>query len=426
MRRGLLAVAVLLAALPARAQFVQYSAPGSLGGKTVTTQEQLEATMELAPWDLGPLRLGPWLELRDVSWVQELEDTGEVGDDFELTATASAGLHAYLPFSRKLTLGAYWLPEYVWWQDNDERSLWNWRYGAGLFGYFNRLTIEVRYVDERQQQYFSSEFEQLVNVSRTGPQAALDIEFLRRLHLFGRGTLDEWRYREEDLPGEAGATLLGLDRDEEIVTAGLRYTPSETVSIGAGYQWYASEFINPERDRSNEGTGPVLELALTGKRVRLNASIAWLELEPSTPESEFLAFSETSGDATVAWKPGSKLEFQLYGFRRPSYTLADPSPYYLTERWGVALATPLGRSLTARAYWEDGQDLYTAIPGEREERQDDVSSFGLDFDMPLGRGISFHLGGSSTDYESSEPGLDRTVERVQMSLRMSGRGAGWW
>jgi hypothetical protein len=62
----------------------------------------------------------------------------------------------------------------------------------------------------------------------------------------------------------------------------------------------------------------------------------------------------------------------------------------------------------------------------RTERRDDVSSLGLDFDMPLGRGLSFHLGGVSTDYSSSEPGQDRTVERLQFSLRLGGPGGGWW
>jgi hypothetical protein len=46
--------------------------------------------------------------------------------------------------------------------------------------------------------------------------------------------------------------------------------------------------------------------------------------------------------------------------------------------------------------------------------------------MPLGRGLSFHLGGSSTDYSSTEPGQDRTVERLQFSLRVSGPAGGWW
>jgi hypothetical protein len=424
MRQALLFAAAALAGAPAAAQFVQYTAPGSLGDQPVTTQEQLEATMELAPWKLGPLQLGPWFELRDVSWVQDI--TGEDPDDYDLTATASAGLHGYLPFSRKLVLGAYWLPEYVWWDDNEQRSLWNWRSGAGLFGFFNRLTVEARFVDDRQQNYLSTEFEQLINVSRRGPRAGLDIEFLRRLHLFGRYSMDEWRYREEDLPEDAGVTLVDLDRDEEIITAGLRYAPTETVSIGAGYQWYAADFINPERDRSNEGSGPVIELKATGKRLRLDASIARLELVPSDVDSQFLAFTETSGDANAAWKPGSRLEFQLYGWRRPSYTLSDPSPYYLTERWGLAVVLPLGRLLNSRVYWEDGQDLYTEIPGTRVERRDDVSSVGLDFDMPLGRGLSFHLGGMRSDYESSEPGQDRTVERVQFSLRLSGPGSGWW
>lgn len=417
-------MAAALAAAPAGAQFVQYTAPGSLGGETVTTQEQLEATMEAAPWKLGPLQIGPWFELRDVSWVQDI--VSEDVDDYDLTATATVGLHAYLPFSRKLTLGAYYLPEYVWWDDNEQRSLWNWRTGAGLFGYFNRLTVELRYVDDRQQSFLSTEFEQLVNIARRGPQAGLDIEFLRRLHLFGRYAMDEWRHREEDLPEDAGATLVDLDRDEETITAGLRYTPSETVSIGAGYQWWATDFIEPERDRSNEGGGPTVELDLTGKRLRLGASVAWLDLTPRDANSQFIAFTETSGDVTAAWRPGARLEFQLYGSRRPTYSVSDPSPYYLTERWGLGIGLPLGRLLNGRLYWEDGQDLYTEIPGVRVERQDDVSTVGLDFDMPLGRGFGLHIGGTRTEYASSEPGQDRTVERVQLSLRLSGPGAGWW
>jgi hypothetical protein len=104
----------------------------------------------------------------------------------------------------------------------------------------------------------------------------------------------------------------------------------------------------------------------------------------------------------------------------------DISPYYLTERYGLAVALPLGRSLSTRVYWEEGQDVYSEVEGVREERQDDVSTLGLDFDMPLGRGISFHIAGATTDYSSSESGADRTVERLQLSLRFAGPGSGWW
>ncbi len=82
--RLLLVVSGWLIAAAASAQFVQYTTPGTRLQPPETTQERLDEAMENARWRLGPFLLHPWLELRDVGYIDRSART-----EAELTATVA-------------------------------------------------------------------------------------------------------------------------------------------------------------------------------------------------------------------------------------------------------------------------------------------------------------------------------------------------
>src|SRR5690606_978111 len=63
--------------------------------------------------------------------------------DGDVTASAGAGLRSYLPVGSDVVVSAHALPEYSWWADREELRRLNGRYGAGAFGFFNRLTLQA-------------------------------------------------------------------------------------------------------------------------------------------------------------------------------------------------------------------------------------------------------------------------------------------
>ncbi|MEW6337371.1 MAG: hypothetical protein AB1625_08205 [Acidobacteriota bacterium] len=422
MRLAVVLLAALILATDAAAQYSQYTAPGSLGEKRTPTKEQFERAMETARWQLGPLRLAPWFSLHDVSYQDNVYgDPDNPQSDF--TATAGAGLHGYLPVGPKLTLGLYALPEYVWWNEQDYRRGWNWRYGAGVFGYFNRLTVEARAADERRQDYVSYELEQFVNVENRRYEASVELRLLERLSVFARGREDRLRYPEDDSIEIGVPELLGLDRDERHLAGGLRYAFRDWLSIGVGVDDIEVEFARAERDRSHTGKAPFVELRLDGKKLRADVLVAAPDLEP-TPGSQFVPFDDTTGRVQLGYRLGGRMELQAYGGRSLGFALYFDSPYLVSERAGVALQTGLGWRTVARAFWEQGEQRYVGTEPGSTAFLEDFDAYGAQLSIALGRSASFDVHAARETYDS--PFSRRTVDRVTTSLRLGGSGAGWW
>lgn len=422
-----IAVVTLSAALlagTASAQFVQYTPPGSLAVPQTPTKERLELAMKEARWHWGPLGLAPWLAIKDFRYVDNVFGT-TAAQKSDFTATVGVGLHGYAHGGGKMILAFHALPEYVWWQDLAERRVWNGRYGAGLFGYFNRLTLEASAGTSRQQQYASSEIEQPVNLRDDRGRLLVELRVFGKLSLVAAGSADRWRYRERDFSGPLGAALVLLDRDEQRLGGGLRYHLSERSSVGVGLTRLETDFRRPERDRSNSGDAPAFQLELAGARTGANADIIFAALDP-TAGSEFVPYDRPLGRVGVYVRPAARLTFRLYGSRNLVYSLEDPSPYYEDERLGLSVDSTLGWRSLLRVYAEQGSNRFVAVPGGVDELTDDVETYGAALSFTLGRGAAVVIDASRSSYTSALPGRGRSITQVQSSIQFTGRGAEWW
>lgn len=423
-RTAVAAVLVVFSAVSSLAQFVQYTPPGSLAVPQTPTKERLEAAMKEARWHWGPLGLAPWLALKDFRYVENAASAAN-GTTSDFTATVGMGLHGYLHGGGKTILAFQVQPEYVWWQDLAARRVWNGRYGAGFFGYFNRLTFEASAGASRQQQVASSELEQPVNLRDDRARLLVELRVVGRLSLVAAGSVDQWRYRERDSSGPTGAALVLLDRDEQRVGGGIRYHLSEHSSVGVGLTRLETDFRRPAGDRSSSGDAPVFQLALAGERMGADADVIFAALEP-TPGSAFVAYDRPLGRLGLHYRPASRLTLRLYGSRNLVYSVDSRSPYYEDERLGLSVGSSLGWRSLVRVYTEQGSNRYVAVPGSFPGLTDDVETYGASLSFTLGRGAAVVLDGSRSSYTSALSGRGRSITQIQSSIQFTGRGAEWW
>jgi hypothetical protein len=425
MRRAAVVAIAVLTAVTAGAQFSQYTAPGSLAVEQVPLKDRVESAMKQARYRLGPFRVGPWIALKDFGYLNNAYSTA-TGEQSDYTGTIGAGAQAYLPVGPELIVSAYALPEYVWWRDEPARRGWNGSAGAGLFGYFNRVTLELQGGYTRGQQYVSSEVTTPVNLEDRHADAQVEVRMTGLLSLFGRGGVHRWRYNLRGLDPSLGSSLLINERNEASAGGGVRLHLSDDASVGLGVESFNNDFIHPDHDLSSSGTAPMIELRVQRAHVRVSASAVRLDLTPKAGSS-FVKYTGTMGQFQLGWRPRSRLELVWYGNRNLVYSFSQGSPYYIDERAGLSAAMPLGWRSRVRIYGETGREEYTAAPAAPAApgRTDDLKAWGGSLSFELGRDVSLAFSGSRTDYTSVLAQFARSVTQVQATLQFGG-GSGWW
>ena len=424
MRTAALSALLGLVAATAGAQFVEYTAPGSLAEEQIPTRERLKAAMDEARYHLGSLRFGPLLALKDVAYVSNVFNTA-TNQKSDITATLAVGGDGYLPVGHRMTLGMYAVPEYVWWRNLSDRTGWNGAFGAGLFGYFNRMTVEVQAGSARHQQYASSEIDVPVALEDRRVSVVVEAQILGQMSVFARGGVDQWRYDPLGLAADTASQLVLLDRDEKHAGGGVRFHFTKAMSLGLGVEHFTTEFVHEERARSNSGPAPIGELSILTTHLRVLVNAIALDLNP-TGQSEFIRFRGTAGDFQIGFRPTERLELEYYGGRSLSYSVQESTPYFLDERTGVALQFPLGWRAGGHIFWETGRKIYVASATGGSGGTDTLSGYGGNFSLQIGRSASLNVWVSRSDVTSAVVTRDRAITQIQASLQLKGGQAQWW
>lgn len=415
--RALFLAVLFLCAGAASAQFVQYTPPGGPERPPESRQEALEREIEEARFRLGPVRVEPWLRLRDVAYVRSFFSSGvEIPSDF--TATVGAGLRGYLRTGRKVVWTVQALPEYVWWAKQDERRRLNGVYGLGVYGFFNRLTVEAAAGREQEQRIVTPEIPQPVSARGDGANLLVEVKVSGAFSVFAASSLVRQANLVDDLDDPRTEGLDLLDRDERVSRAGVRWRPREEWTISLGAERSEVEFDRSALDRSNEGTAPVLGIRLDGSRVLAEVSLAARSLK-ARQGARFADYDDVTGNAAVTVTGGS-LQYGLYGSRNLVYTLTPEYAYLEDERLGAALGVTLSRRSQARLFVETGANDYTVLVPGTPERQDDLTAYGGSVRFALRDTTSITLGAVRSEFDSNLPGLDRTYTSVGLTLNLVG------
>jgi len=419
-------VGVVPAAL---AQFRQYTPPADVGGSATSRQQQLEEQMAEARWRLGPIRLEPWLGIRNVQYVDNLfaAREGDPAEDVsDLTASAGLGLTAYLPVGSKVIWTAQAAPEYVWWRDQDERNQLAGRLESGVFADFNRLRLEVLAGRQERQGRFTSEALQLGVLRQDRVEANLELRLAGGLWVFGGGSFTEL---EDQTGAERDPRVIDfrrLDREEEIRRAGLAYVFPNEVRIAVGLEDTETDLAAGARPLSSEGTSPILEIRAPGSRMDLQLDLARRDLDP-VPGSRFAGFDETAGHLRIGWRPGWRFRFRLHARNEPVLSLEDSYSHFTERRVGLTISAPFFEDrLRLTLYGEEGENEYRAIAPGVAARTDDAVAWGADLTLAVAGPFSFTTGFENLELDSNLPGFDRKVNSFTASLGLQvGRGLMW-
>ncbi len=417
----------LLALLPAaggelRAQFAQYTPPGGGSDEPARRKEDLAEAVDDARFRLGPLRVDTWVGLRDLGFTDPPETEGQPDEGGQLVGNAGAGLRFFLPFSRKITLAAHALPEYSWAEDSD-RSRLNGRYGVGLFCFWNRLTVEALASRSERLDFLTPEVLQRANSRADHLDLSAELELRGSLFVFASAR----QLRVESLDeGEQSVLFARADRDETLLSAGLRFVTPRGWRLGVGVESSEVEFRSddPTADRASSGTAPVVEMISSQEAgLQVGLRLAWRSLEPETG-SAFVPFDGLTGRGRIGLGERFKVPVQLYGSRNLVYALVTPFSYLISDRVGLSGDLHLGQRMSLRVYVERGRDDYR---GQGDfEREDDQTGFGATFQLGLPRSIQLVVGASRERYDSTLAAGERTVTLVLAAITLSGGESSWY
>jgi hypothetical protein len=425
---ALAAALMMMTPCGAQGQFSQYTQPGTVGRgrEAAVEREQMAAAVEEARWRLGPLRLEPWVGLRDLSWNDNPGGSAE-GEETEgdLSVSAGAGLRGYLPTGPDVVLAAHALPEYLWYADDEARRRLNGRYGAGAFGFFNRLTVQATGQRTEQLAILSAEEPEQANTRQDSLELAGLVELGFSTSVFLEAGVGEVRNLLNEEERETGPQFQLLDRDETRLRTGLRFQPRERWSFAVGVEWTETRVLSDERDLSTTGSAPVAAVAYRGPKLVASAEVESHRLEPAG-DSIFPATDATTAALQVG-VVGNRLSPTLYARRSLALAVTEGYSHFATEVVGLAAVLDLGYRSDLRAFAETGRSEFTAISEAVPAREDDLSAFGGEIGFRLGR-VRFHVGGYRAEFDSSVPGEDRSVSILGTgaSVGLGGeQGAGW-
>jgi len=381
--------------------------------------------MENAKWRVGRLLVDPWVALRNVSYQNNLTETPELNDSSsdrisDFTASVGAGLNTYMTLGSDFIWGTFLLPEYVWWQDLEDRRRLNGRYGTGLFGSLGRVGVEATASRSEQLSVFSIEVDQPFNLQTDQALLDLTVDLGRGVLVFARG--EENRFRSLERSGFE--LLSGLDRDETTYSAGVGFSSTRGFRLGLGFEQTSSDFLPSALDRSNDGSAVFVDLHYDGPLVKLAALVADRSLEPKAG-SEFQAFDGTTASASVSFRASGPVWVDFFGRRNLSYSLQQTVAYIENNAVGAALSTALGSRARLRAFYEQGDSSFVEEPQSSVGRVDDRTSVGASLNFDLGR-LSLSLTALQTDYDSNFSENDRQVTRFATSLAIGRRRSSPW
>lgn len=401
------------------AQFTQYAPPGSGAWREESTEDRLRKAMEQARWRWGPLRVEPWVGLGNLTYYDDMEPWRE-GKQSDYTASAGAGLTAFLPLGPRMLLAGYARPEYAWWKEYRNRNGWRDRYGAALFADIGRLSLEVRGSRSSQPWLLGLSDEIPIDIRRTGASLHTELRLLRRLYVFGVAEETRWRHRAEELQGAPLPSLATMDRNEGRTSAGLRYRFRDRLTVDVGYRRSETDFVVRDFDRSNSGSAPTFGLSFEGTRFTLAGEFSKFDLKPRSG-SGFQPFEGRVGSARLGWKIGARSSARLYGSKSLAFVFGG-NDYYVATNLGAALQFPLGRQVLGSLFAETATLSFQASGSEKR----DVRSFGANASVPLWRRSALSLQWERRDHVPRGEEQKRRYDRFTASLNFGFGAAVTW
>ncbi len=418
-------VLLALAVRAGEAQFAQYGGPGSLAESPVPARELVQGQAREARWRLGKLRLSPRLSIGNLGYVSNVFDSSdEQGTVSDFKGSAGAGLNSYLYLSGKALLNGFAAASYSWWKEQEQLRDLNGSYGLRLFGFLNRLQLQVEAARLEQERNLSSELEVPTRIAEDRVSLGAEIEIRGPFAFFGSAAVRESRHSDEVEQNVPGLTVSTLDRQTDAVNLGLSYTLSNGLKLGLGVEHTETDFVDDTGQRSNSGTGPLLRIALPGNRVDLSVTMVYRILEvDSRAQGDDL--EQLTGTARAIWSINERLGLTAYAGQQLAYSALEPDSVFDRTRYGLSTGLEVTRRGSLSALAEIGRDQHSRIATDEIGRVDDFESLGVSFSFDLSQRLKLRLGFIETERDSNLAEFDRSYTSVLSSIELGGGLLDW-
>ena len=416
----LVLLALALVAPPTRAQFSQYTPPGSLAEPTVSNSDRIPEESEKARWRLGSIRADPRLWIFNSGYRDNVFSEPEGGEkQSDVTATIGMGLVFFAHLGPKVIASAHLLPEYVWWQDLEELRSLNGAYGVELVGLFNRLTVETEIHTRQRESLLSSELEIPVTGENEGASASFRVDLGNRLEAFASMAEAEIKSALEDPSAAPDVDLSTLDRHESVYTGGIAYDITDALEVSAGIQRRKTDFDNDFAARDNTGTSPLVGLDVSLERFQLALTLVDRELDFG-PNSALGSSTSAVGRMRAAWMLTPRTDLAIYGGRNIIYSTTNAESIYLESRYGAAIESSFADRFHLRLFAETGNNDFAAVDPTAGDRTDDVNAWGFGFGSAIFNRLGLRIGLTRSEVDSPLPEVSRAVNSIIVNLDLAG------
>jgi hypothetical protein len=428
LRVSVLALAGGLASLPALAQ----AGGGGAGGpslqsdtvplrRTIPEHEQIDSDLSRARMRLGPVRVLPSFRIYNAGYDSNVFATSEdpVGD---WTATVSAGARFLMPMGSKFYFRADGFPQYTWYAELTQRDKFGGIYNGSIYGFFNRMTVELRGDYTQTYRLYSSEVDSQVFQTSTTGSGSVELELSSHWSLFGSGEYQDVHYQQiEGPPGQDLGVPLN-NRHDWGGRGGIRYLISDTVSVGfAGEGTFADFEVTPEL-RNNTSNAALATIEFNRPRFFLNLVGGYREGRGS--DSNFFPdYSTGVGSFFASYFPISWLEIQASGHRMVNYSITLVNPYFFESRIGGKVNVQVANSILLSGFGQFGPNNYPRaqlVDGELVHRRDYANQYGGGFSVLLWRPLVLTARALRTKYTSNIPTDLRDYTRYTVMLSFGG------
>ncbi len=415
---GLRAAIVILALTPHQPVTAQLFGD-TVSARTLQLPDQVKQEREEARFRLGAVRLMPYLNLRDIGYNNNVLGTysGEKVADY--TATVAPGARILVPFGQKVVLRAGAEPSYYWWRDLTYLRGWGFNGDGQVLALLNRVTIGAggRYADTIQ--LVNSGSNSWTHQKQSTGDAALEMEFLKRLSAFGTYRVVQTRLDDSGFAQPGGAQSQLLDRTEYGARAGLRYRVDSGLSVRLMGQWSRAQFVNEPIARNDEGVGAVATVRYDRERLYVDLSGGYQQAKGAYEQGSFPEYRTGTYSYFVSYFIARKVEVQVSGWRRPQYSYYTQNPYFFETRNGVMLNFGLGYRVILGGSLSVGTNAYPVAVWNGTallSPQDDVVSVGGTLGFNLSPTTKLAVTVRNDQYTSNFPGQGRSVLTVAGGL----------
>ncbi|MFX0202992.1 MAG: outer membrane beta-barrel protein [Candidatus Hodarchaeota archaeon] len=344
--------------------------------------------MERTRWQIGPLRIFPALELKDVGYdgnvYYQREDEEPISD---FTTTISPEVKVYLLFRNSLILSLTENPEYIYYLEQKRERRWNNTFAADFrLLFLNRFVISGGFSNLDRRWRASSEFDVRANELRKSLEGSLFYETARRT-TFGFSVFSE-KISYEDIvsPEEEIYLSRDLNREENSVNVEFYYRiySEASIFIKGGYTEYNFEYPESQwRDSYSYQMYSGLRFPLLAK-IRGTFSLGYKKHVPLSEEKK--GFSGLIGNTRLEFRLG-RFNFRLKYSRDNQFSYWTESIFFIEDNYGTGVSFYLFKFLRLDGdysygiadYPETTTVIYPDGSVEEIKRKDIYTTYSLGF-----------------------------------------------